>query len=111
VVVVVVVVVVAAAAAAVVVLVLVVVVAAVLLVQVVIPLSLPPPSSSLLPAALTLTLSPGEWGDTQVVEILLSYGADVNAKDYYRRTPLYLASTEDGMENDIVKMLLAKGAH
>lgn len=47
-------------------------------------------------------------GDASVVKTLLAYGADVNARDDYGRTPLSIASRRDRL--GVVRTLLAGGA-
>jgi len=47
-------------------------------------------------------------GDSEVVEILVSGGADVNVKDEFGRTPLHRAVVAGNVE--IVKLLVSKGA-
>jgi C-terminal processing protease CtpA/Prc len=47
-------------------------------------------------------------GDMGVVQMCLSFGADVNAKDKYGFTPLHVARMRG--QEDIAKLLLAKGA-
>jgi protocatechuate 3,4-dioxygenase beta subunit len=47
-------------------------------------------------------------GDTNEVELLLTHGADVDAKDNYGNTPLHLAAAND--HKDVAELLLAHGA-
>lgn len=51
-------------------------------------------------------------GSKEVVEVLLAYGADVNAKDKKNEnTPLLMAASKDFTESkDVIKVLLAHGA-
>lgn len=48
------------------------------------------------------------YGSTEVCELLLEYGADVNAKDKKDFTPLHLAVGEGYV--DVVELLLEHGA-
>ena len=47
-------------------------------------------------------------GNVEIVKMLLKEGADVNARDKYGRTALYVAAWRGHVE--IVKMLLKEGA-
>ena len=47
-------------------------------------------------------------GSTEVVELLLSHGADVDARDYGNRTPLHAAAMQNRQE--VVRILVAAGA-
>ena len=47
-------------------------------------------------------------GDIKIAELLLEYGADVNAKSELLVTPLHAAAEED--HADMVKLLIARGA-
>jgi len=48
------------------------------------------------------------WGRTEIAKLLLSHGADVNAKDNFGWTPLHKAAEEG--KTEITKVLLSHGA-
>ena len=48
------------------------------------------------------------WGHMEIAELLITNGADVNAKDEYGRTPLHNAASQSQME--IAELLIAKVA-
>ena len=50
------------------------------------------------------------WGDPDGVRLLLSRGADVNARDGAGRTALMLACYSDAYPIDVVRMLIERGA-
>lgn len=45
-------------------------------------------------------------GHESLVELLINYGADVNAQDFFGRTPLYLASREGNYPDVTYKLEL-----
>jgi ankyrin repeat protein len=48
------------------------------------------------------------WGSIEIVELLLSHGADVDARDYGNRTPLHAAVMQNHQE--VVRILVAADA-
>jgi len=56
----------------------------------------------------TLVHTAARWGHKDVVDLLLTHGAEVNAQNKVGITPLFIAANE-GHEN-VVKLLLAHGA-
>jgi len=64
----------------------------------------------------TILHSTAAYGHKDVVELLLAKGADVNAKDINRGTPLHsaaggaISTIETQGHTDAVELLLAKGA-
>jgi len=59
-------------------------------------------------SGLTLLGLAAENGNSAAVELLITYGADLNAKDYYARTPLFVAIHAG--KKEIVKLLRDHGA-
>ncbi|XP_076240814.1 protein fem-1 homolog C-like [Calliopsis andreniformis] len=47
----------------------------------------------------------------ETIELLLKCGADVNAQNIERSTPLHIASHDRNFENSVIKLLLDYGAH
>ncbi|KOC59247.1 Protein fem-1 like protein C [Habropoda laboriosa] len=59
----------------------------------------------------TNTVSSTIFPHLEVVRLLLECGANVNARNEWRSTPLHIASDPYNFQNSIVKLLLDYGAH
>ncbi len=66
---------------------------------------LPPPATTI-----AMQVSSPPSGPALATPLLLTHGADVNARDPHGRTPLMAAAASDAMSADVVRMLLEKGA-